>query len=182
MGVRARILYEDSATQMPSPLHRLVCAWVDDRCGVPGQAQRFVEGMPRDGVSKLLASCQDDRFFAGGASVFALMDADKISRELRMPGTASSADVEKALAARCGRARPVLLDRNLETLIEAVADCTVIAPDQLEAARRKKINDRDLVILGAVRATPAVRRCVLGKVPSLDPLIAALCAIVCPPP
>lgn len=175
---RARILYEDSDI---APFHRLICACVDDACGTPWTAANVVEGVSRRGVNKVLESCADERFFADGATVFALLDADDIRRALALPGNAAPATVDAALTAKCKAARGFLLDRNLETVIAAIGDCASISSATLERALAKTMVDRDGVLGKATHASPAVRRCVLDKVPSLEKLVTALCAIVCPP-
>lgn len=179
MAWRARVLYEDAATSTEFPLHRLVCALVDDRCGVPGRAAREIEGLPRNGVSKLLGSCGDDRLFAGGAVIFALIDEDKIARELGLSGRPTTTERDRALAERCGRTRPILLIRNLETVIEAVATCGAVDRDLLVRARNKSPVARDRVLMLAAHKRN-VRTCVLAAVPSLGQLIDALCSVICP--
>lgn len=175
---RARILYEDSDA---APFHRLICACVDDSCGTPWNTAHVVEGVSRRGVNNVLESCADGRFFADGARVFALVDADDIRRALGLPGNAAATTVEVALAAKCKAARALLLDRNLESVIAAVGDCASVPPATLERALAKKMGDRDAVLGKATHASAAVRRCVLDAVPSLGRLVAEICAVVCPP-
>jgi hypothetical protein len=183
------ILYEDQ--QVPRKefgLHKLVKACVFDR--VNG-ARHQVEGLlwdarPMKGAASVLRGCHDD--FEGiarwGQPVFAVFDEDRIREALGLRRRATEREVLAAIQASCPKPellRIVLLKRNLESVIEAAAECDPsLDRAQVERALRyKKPIDRDLVLASVSREIfrPA-RDCVLEKVPSLAQLVEALCRVI----
>ncbi|MEZ4364050.1 MAG: hypothetical protein R3B48_28010 [Kofleriaceae bacterium] len=137
---------------------------VDVQLGMPFAAKKFIDGVPRNGVNKLLRDCHervDDAFSPLPPHArFALVDGDKLHEELGLPGTSSLDERRAALQ----RAYPGVRmftpdaanagDSNTEALLQDVASCFRIQADDhnLQIALRKKrgaLNARDSVFARA---------------------------------
>lgn len=194
------VLYEDQrGPRQGFGLHALVKACVFD--AVNGERHR-VEGMlsdhrPLKGVQALLKACREDidLIAADGRSVVAVFDDDAIREQLKLPHTATDAQVEREILKGCrapAQLLVVLLKRNMESVIVAAAACDpgLDAKRIDRAVKHKELLERDAILieLSRERARP-VRDCMLGKMHSLQALIALLSrtlltgsAVEAPPP
>ena len=176
------VLYEDKrGPRQGFGLHMLVKACVFD--AMNGERHR-VEGMlsdhrPLKGVQALLKACREDidLIAADGRSVVAVIDDDAIREQLKLPRSATDAQVEREIRKGCkapDRLLIVLLKKNMESVIEAAAACDPgIDAERIDRAiRHKELLERDAILteLSRERARP-LRDCVLGKVPSLRVLV-----------
>ena len=177
------ILYEDSVAngnvKNYGP-HVFVQQCVGDRLGKKRWELKTLEAMPKNGVSNVRVECRriPPKIARDGRLVVAVYDADKIRREVELPITACKVEVKKVLKNECSwqdRLCIVLLDRNIETVVEAVRACEpTLVPDEIweQAIKRKNLNERDIILTHA--ASPpkeALREQVLVKVPSLAYLV-----------
>jgi hypothetical protein len=173
------VLYEDSSNKGDvknfGP-HRFVQACLRDRlAGESAHAvAALVEDRPMKGSSRVLA---DIRAIVEGADVFVVLDDDRIRGALDVPRDMSAAEVTSVVRARFAsdRTQVVLLERNIESLLEALRRCGAeVGADALAGAVRKQLNERDKVFQAAAWGPPAVRDCVQRDVPSFGRLIAGL--------
>jgi len=178
------ILYEDSAANGGvhnyGP-HVLVQQCVGDRLGKSHwELKDSLAAMPKNGVSNVRVECRRiaSRIARGGGLVVAVYDADKIRREIVRPATACKVEVKEVLKKECSwpdQLCIVLLERNIETVVEAVRTCEpTLVPEDIwvQAIKRKNLNARDIVLTHA--ASPpkrALRDQVLAIVPSLGYLV-----------
>jgi len=191
------ILYEDSAADgqvKEYGPHLLVRQCVADRLGKSSWELKTLEGIPRNGASNIVKDCRKipPQFGRDGRLVAAVYDFDKIRHEVNKihhdvklaPGACRS-QIKAALGSGCAWREQlviVLLDRNLETVLEAVCACapTMISAELRRLAiERKQRNERDLVLKKIISPNDrAIREAVLERVPSLgylvDKLVAAL--------
>lgn len=194
------VLYEDQrGSRQGFGLHALVKACVFD--AINGERHR-VEGMlsdhrPLKGVQALLKACREeiDLIAADGRRVVAVFDDDAIREQLKLPHTAADALVEREIRKGCRtpeRLLIVLLKRNMESVIVAAAACDpgLDAKRIDRAVKHKELLERDAILteLSRERARP-LRDCVLGRMPSLQLLVALLSrtlltgdAVETPPP
>jgi hypothetical protein len=176
------ILYEDSAADGDvrnyGP-HRLVVQCVADRLGVQAWELRTLTPVPKRSASKLRNECKriPARFGRDGSWIIAVYDSDRIRPGLGLDSSCCKALVRERLRDECAWGEHlgvVLLERNVESLIEAVQRCspTLVDEGTWKAALAKKLNARDIV-LGKAAKPPQVqiRACVLREVPSLAYLI-----------
>ncbi len=179
------VLYEDQrGPRQGFGLHALVKACVFD--AINGERHR-VEGMlsdhrPLKGVQALLKACREeiDLIAADGRRVVAVFDDDAIREQLKLPHTAADALVEREIRKGCRapeRLLIVLLKRNMESVIVAAAACDpgLDAKRIDRAVKHKELLERDAILteLSRERARP-LRDCVLGRMPSLQLLVALL--------
>lgn len=182
MTVALTILYEDARGQAKGfGLHTLVKACVHD--AINGDRHR-VEGTlsdarPLKGVQNVLRACREDidLIAADGRTVVAVIDNDAIRQHLKLPRTASDAQVEQEIkkgSRAPDRLHIALLKQNTESVLEAAAACDPsIEPDRIErAVKHKELLERDAILteLSRERARPT-RDCVLDKMPSLRALV-----------
>jgi hypothetical protein len=105
-------------------------------------------------------------------------DADKVRELIKLPFNACKTQVRGKLLEECpwgDRLRVVFLERNLETVLDALRGCdrSISSEEQwAKAIDRKDLGARD-IILKAAAAPPAraLRECVLREVPSLAYLV-----------
>ncbi|WP_224371946.1 hypothetical protein [Hyalangium versicolor] len=168
------LLYEDQGgIRKEFGLHNLVIAMVNDLLGNDFsrlKREALKDGRPLKGNAKLLQEIKDprqlDRLMGHGRPVIAVFDADKPplpSDELKKLGTE--------------RLHICLLESNMETVIQASADCEpTLAQDLITSAlRHKDLNSRDRILNRLAFAPHSqARDCVRGKVPSLS----SLCELV----
>jgi hypothetical protein len=174
------ILYEDQRGPTKEfGLHKLIEACVFDI--VDGQRHllvRALAGRQSKGDAKLLRVCREDvgDISPKGHPVVALFDNDRVRRLLAMPREAQGATViEKIKAGCCAPAQlsVFLLEQNMESVVEAAGQCDPsISRAILGEALRKNLAARDVVLREACKGDKqGVRDCILGRVPSLRPLI-----------
>lgn len=187
------ILYEDSAADgalKDYGPHLLVRQCVGDLLGKSPWELKQLEGLPKNGASKIRNECRrfPPQIGRDGRVVVAVYDADKIHRETRLPAAACKGQIKEALRVGCSwqeRLVVVLLERNIESVVEAVRACApAIVADEVwgQAVDRKNLNARDVVLRRA--ASPperALRECVLQRVPSLAYLVHKLVVALSPP-
>ncbi len=183
----ATVLYED--TMRPGaggsyPLHDLVMRMVeDDVNGQTWELQRAVAKNPRKGIGNILNDVRRTELLAGGGTLFLLVDMDRIAEHLKLPkGSTEGAlvDVLKRRSDAPDRLCPFFLHPNLEGLLRAVQTCDpTLLPDEMGAALRKALNDRDIVFNELRKAARlAVRRCVRTAQPGICGLARALAALI----
>jgi len=186
------ILYEDQrGPRQGFGLHALVKACVFD--AINGDRPRVEEALrdhrPLKGAGNLLRTCREeiDLIASDGRAVIAVFDADEIRPLLKLPQSASAARVEAAIKKDCrapDRLSVVLLEQNTESVIEAAADCDPgLDASRLEAALRKDLLERDALLLELSRErAQATRKCILGRMPSLQALVDLVCRTLRPAP
>jgi hypothetical protein len=171
----ARVIYEDSLGPSGRFLfHEFICACVDDALALHYVARQHIVGIPKRGANKALDAASEGTLYANNARVFVVLDSDRIHRALNLDASTPRPEVMRALALKAPLAAFVLLEHNLESVVAAAIKCLggVDANLQAGALVAKSITDRDIV-LGKL-ATAQLRRCVLGEVQSLEPLVTAL--------
>jgi hypothetical protein len=178
--LRIVILYEDQrGPTRELGLHKLVEACVFDL--VDGQRHllaRALDGRQSNGDAKLLRVCRQDvgDISPKGHPVVALFDNDRVRRLLGLSHQAERATVIAKIKEDCcapAQLTVFLLEEKMESVVEAAGQCDPsTARHFLAEALRKNLAARDIVLKEACRGDKqAVRACILGKVPSLRPLI-----------
>jgi hypothetical protein len=172
---RYRVFYEDKAAAEIKGFgaHLLLCACVADRMGSKTlwDVQRVLDGQPKKGDSKLLAACRLHAAREVDEVVFAVFDTDQLHNCLKIPWCAID-ELRIALEAKVGspKVRPFLLERNLETLVEASARC-LEPPSKIP---QKRHNERDMVLRKAATASRSVRDCITQTIPTFTALVDAV--------
>lgn len=184
------VLYEDQRGPTKGfGLHELVKACVRD--ALPEHPRGRIDAAlddcrPLKGSAKLLEACRRDIDLIAndGRSVVAVFDYDRIHQLLQLPKNASDKQVVQAIlegGKRAHRPSIVLLKRNMESVLQAAAQCDKsIASDRVKrAVQHKDPLERD-AILGELSSdrSRSVRDCILDKVPSLQALIEVLCSLL----
>lgn len=178
--LRLVILYEDQRGPTKDfGLHKLIEACVFNL--VNGQRHllvRALEGRQSKGDSKLLRVCRDDigDISPKGHPVVALFDSDRVRQLLKLRREAEASVVIEKIKEGCrapAQLHVFLLEENMESVVEAAGGCNPsISRAMLAEALQKKPAARDVVLKEACRLEKqGVRDCILGKVPSLRPLI-----------
>lgn len=147
-----------------------------------------IDGNPRKGVDKLVATVRRDweRLRAGGKLVVAVADDDRVRRHLQLAPKAGVDAVRQAmvdgLQGHEAGFRLVLLDRNTETLLEAIASRDPALRKLAPSLVGKSHVDRDRLLAKATYdRTPEFRARVLQAMPSAGELVDVLTAVVSPP-
>ncbi|PRP95066.1 hypothetical protein [Enhygromyxa salina] len=169
------IFYEDDRGPVKEfGLHELIVACVADEWRQDWWALRDrFDAIPLKGAAKLLRACEHDVPVMPDALCFAVFDADKLHRLLFPSGRPSSDELLAELRRRCSDPRLVmfLLDKNTETVVDAVADCL----GEPRPAKRKLYRDRFLN--RAARGLRQHRECVRAAVPTLDACVREIAAL-----
>ena len=180
------ILYEDQrGPRQGFALHALVKACVFD--AINGE-RRWIEEealkdyRPLKGDGNLLRTCREeiDLIAADGRSVVAVFDDDHVRQLLKLPQNATPNRVEEEIKKWCvapDRLFVILLERNIESVVEAASACDpTLDRDRVARALRKDLLERDAIFmeLSRERARPT-RECILSKLPSLKRLVAVVC-------
>ncbi|MFT3768721.1 MAG: hypothetical protein QM820_25020 [Minicystis sp.] len=187
------ILYEDARGQTKGfGLHTLVKACVFD--AMNGDRHRveaaLADARPLKGVQNVLRACREDidLIAADGRTVVAVIDNDAIRHHLRLPRTATDAEVDQAIKKGCrapDRLHVILIKQNTESVLEAAAACdpTLEAKRVERAIAHKDLLERDAILteISRERSRPT-RDCVLGRMPSLGALVEVLCKMLRPKP
>ncbi len=176
---KAVVLYEDQRLGKRFGPHDLLCGLVADELGKP---QHTVAGSikewPLKGNGTLLKALRDPsrwRSIAKSpAPILAIVDSDKIRNHV---GTKRSSDreVEKLIRDTClepERLTVILLVRNLESVVDAIARCDsskVLGADMVVRAGGKDRHARDELLgrLGTAAELRSIRNCVKAKVGAL---------------
>lgn len=170
------IFYEDDWGSVKEfGLHELLVACVADQLGQDWWSLRGrFDAIPKKGDSKLLAACENDVPDMPDRTIIAVFDADKLHKLLFGSGRPSNDEIHAALRRRCTdeRLHVFLLDRNTETVVDAVADCL-----KVERPRKNPLL-RDQLLLRAARSpTTEVRDCVRRAVPSFEQCVCAIASL-----
>lgn len=189
--LRPIFLYEDSGSRNDFGLHALVCACAGDHLANPRtyELTKKTESRPLRGDGNLRNACKDlDRTARRGQPVVAIFDADRVHRLLKLAPGAPLSDVIDAIKSESGsppNLEVFVLERNLESVLDAIAQChSSVNVGQLAEARRKRGNERDQ-ILNAIANNPAlraVRDCIQERVPSLAAIVLAAARYLGPAP
>ncbi|HYO67524.1 MAG TPA: hypothetical protein VEU33_15720 [Archangium sp.] len=175
------ILYEDQGgPRKEFGLHNLVVAMVNDLLANDFwrlRSEALKDGRPSKGNTKLLQKLKQrkelERMMGGGRHVIAVFDAD------RPPFTEQEF---KEYREANELLHVVLLDRNMETVILAVAECEPSLASELvrSATQQKDHSARDSILNRIAYETHrhAIRDCVKSKVPSLSQLCELVAALV----
>lgn len=166
---RVIVFYEDRRGEEGDfPFHDLVKSLVfaivdNDRVEFE---RALADCRPLKGKEKLLRACQEWQSIAArGEAVAAVFDNDRVRELLSLPTDAADAEVITAIkSGSSSKLHVALLDRNLESVIDAVLQCWPDAP-----AKPKKKPDRlfrDVVLKQAAQRVE-LHQCILEKVPSL---------------
>ncbi len=176
MNPRGTILYENSRNTRSKDfgLHQFVCACVAHRVDVPRWllAREGIIGVPRRGASNLLVALRKDleSLRSGGRFVVAVFDSDAIHREVGLPANACRTRVLQGLARSIPPvgAEIILLSRNTETLLKAIADNDGDLPPVIRARAldRKGHDARDRTFHRAATWPRVQQDAVLRAVPS----------------
>lgn len=177
--VTVTVLYEDqdNATgAKPFGLHELVTALVaDELCQSLRDVKPRLRCLPLKGNARVFEGLREADTIGRGRWVLALLDADRIRSQPEV-GLAQN-EPEPQVVARVldvtGTAKlrgVTLLVHNMETVVRAAASCyPALDNGTVQRALRKKLNERDMVLNRvAYEAPPAVRQCMMERVPSLQ--------------
>ncbi|MFV8754278.1 hypothetical protein ACNOYE_27350 [Nannocystaceae bacterium ST9] len=162
------------------PLHDLVMRMVeDDINGETWRLRPLVDKNARKGINNVIKDVGRTDLIAGAGELYLLVDRDRVAEHLGLVPTAPDDDVVTKLAQRSDaphKLHTYFLRPNLEGLLRDIGRCDPsILPANLEAALRKKLNDRDLVLNEVKKAARAdVRNCMRQAQPGLDALVKAI--------
>lgn len=176
---KAIVLYEDQRLGKRFGPHELLCGLVADEIGRP---QHSVAGSVREwplkGNGTLLKALRDPsrwRSIAKGpAPILAIVDSDSIRNHIGTKKT-SNREVEELIQATClepKRLTVILLERNLESVMEAIAECDTernLDTDSVARASGKDRHARDEVLLklGTRAEHRHIRDCVKARITAL---------------
>lgn len=184
------VLYEDSRSGSGSfGPHDLLAALVADQTGKSvWEVKQSARERPLRGIDKLLKALSDpgrlSNLVPGGVPILAVVDGDRIREHMGLKRNAPARQVEQELKESCNepdRITVVLLERNVESLVEAARDCDEnFMPDRIADALMKDINARDLVLQAVAfdAGRRDLRDCIRKRVPSLERAIATIAEAV----
>lgn len=182
---RILILYEDSrAAKGPFGPHEFLLGCVADESGRSVyEVRALAKASPVRGAGNLLKALKhidDLNRSVAGAHVLAIADSDRIRKHFSAAGPETT-NLEIAERIRADSSAPdrltvVLLERNLETVIEAIRGCDAegsLDHALIQDALDKDLNARDRLLarVGRDPGRQQVRACVRQRVPSLEPAI-----------
>lgn len=181
MSPRIQILYEDELSPA-SPKnfgpHVLVLACLGDRLERPPASFTHIAAHACKGIGQLLRRCEEPNLLDSYARVLALCDDDEVRPHLKLPAKACKLQVVTAVRSRSkhsARLQPVLLIKNLETILDAIT--TLLGDDPLP--RKPRPIERERILHRFVhRSTPDQRLELTRRVPSLAYLIEKLASAV----
>jgi hypothetical protein len=153
---------------------------VADRLGIaPRELEASVEGIPKNGNSKVLKACTSDvgRLSRKYRHIVAVLDGDKLDRALRLRPSYCKSEARAAF--RTVAPHPcldlVVLDRNIETLLETLGRLDPVLAPQVNEALDKDRNARDIVFRRAARGSnPTLRAALCQEVKSFARLVAKI--------
>lgn len=181
MSTRIQILYEDQlSTGNPRNFgpHVLVLVCLGDRLARAPTSFTHVTPYACKGINRLLQRCEDRTLLDAYARVVALCDDDKVRSHVKLPAGACKLQVVTAVRSRCNgshRLQPVLLARNLETVVDVVSELLGRAP---HLPKLRPVERDPLLLRFAHGSTPEQRRELLRRVDSLGYLIEKLARCV----
>lgn len=176
---KAIVLYEDQRLGRNFGPHELLCGLVADELNEPQHTvAASIKGWPLKGNGTLLKALRDPDRWRGIAKgpepILAIVDSDKIRDHI---GTkrSSNQEVEKLIRARClepERLTVILLERNLESVVSAIAECDTeraLGAETLARAGGKDRHARDELLCQLAKRTERrfIRDCVKAKVTAL---------------
>lgn len=171
----AIVLYEDSLRKHEFEPHRFVCTCVLDRTGQNlGHLTIALQSRPMNGVDAVIQAVRRGNEIATrGESLIALVDEDRVRRHLKLSAKKSGEEVEQHLGELCPqevRFRAFVLERNLESLLRAVAECFK-AHESIRASATAALNkdrfERDKAFKSAAKSVfSRERQCVTERLPS----------------
>ena len=165
-------------------MHDLVMRMVEGEInGQTWELARAVAKNPRNGIGNLIRDVQRTALLAGDGTLFLLADVDRIAEHLKVAKGTSEAALVVELRQRSDapdRLCPFFLRPNLEGVLRAIQSCEPnLSPDNVAAALRKALNERDIVFNALKKATHReVRGCVRRAQPGLDGLVLALAGLI----
>lgn len=183
------VLYEDSRPAQGNfgPHDFFLACVADDRGSSLYALKRQALANPLNGVDKLLQTLQDldsvNRLGPGGCPILAIVDADKVREHLDSPANTTAEAIASQIRNDSSdplRVTVVLLERNLESVVEAMRDCKEPALTLIAGALRKNLNDRDHLFesVGRDPGRRGIRDCVRKKVPSVEQVVKALASAI----
>ena len=195
MTRRLTILYEDKAegpVKNYGPHSLLIQAVCDSLGKNAWELKDKITPIPLNGSGNVRKECKREsgRFLGGDGLVFAVYDSDRIGQLVGLGQAACKQQLKAALRGECAwreKLEVVFLERNIETLLEAVCECDPSIPEGLrkEATTGKpRPLERDAILNRAASANPAareVRDSVRRRVPSFDYLVRKVAAAWMPP-
>lgn len=180
---RIHILYEDRLTRGTKPTqyapHELLVSCVSDSLAMLTREQirdRLV-AVPKGGDSKLLAACVKDigRLGSQGQPVAALFDDDKVRELLKLPKPTAKRDVARAIAELSSSPKQLvvwILDKNLESVVDAAATCLG------KPSPPKTHEARDKLLHAVAWGLPSPRHTLRASVPSFDCFVAGVARLM----
>lgn len=178
------VLYEDSrgAKGTFGP-HDFFLGCVADLTGLDIHALKpRVCACPVNGVSKLLDHLRDldelSHLAPHGAPILAILDEDRVRAHAPLAGMSSAAAASKLVAGSSDPARlkVVLLERNLESVVNAFDQCGEWEKQLIAKALEKRLNERDTLFsrVGHDAARRNIRDCVRHNMPSVEQIVQAI--------
>lgn len=189
MMALATVLYEDKMSPSANgdyPLHDLVMRMVeDDINGNTWRLRALVDKNPRKGIDNVIKDVARTQLIAGAGQLYLLVDSDRVAEHLGLRPSAPDDDVVEKLRERSDaphKLHTYFLRPNLEGLLHDIRRCDPsILPANMEAALRKKMNDRDLVLNEIRKASRTdVRNFVRQAQSGLDGLVKAMASAIPP--
>ena len=177
---RVMVVYEDSrGPQKNFGLHTLVLSMVSDSNGTAIEKLKGeVQENPMKGNGQVKETLEKN--FQGGplddfCMVVAVFDEDRIRELYKLSSNASVDEIKDRIIHEAGNPRSlkvILLQRNMETVLEAARDCDPALPkERLEKALKKDLNARDAILNRiAWGMSKAIRDCIKARVPALEEL------------
>ena len=155
---RLRILYEDQIGAVPRfPLHRLVIAAANDLCAIERwRLEQRVIAIPKKGRDRVLEELsRAQTHLNDGACLLAWLDDDRVRDAFPNASQLTHAATIELVKARAGTHSPgrieaFLLDKNLESLLQALRSELVDAFDATfmdKAITKKRLDSRDQCLL-----------------------------------
>lgn len=143
-----------------------------------------VSACPVNGVSKLLGHLRDldelSPFAPQGAPILAILDEDRVREHAPLTGMSAAAAADKLVAESSSPARlkVVLLERNLESVVQAFDRCGEWEKHLIAQALKKRLNERDRLFgkVGHDAARRAIRDCVRQAMPCVEKIVEIISA------
>lgn len=182
------VLYEDSrgAKGKFGP-HEFFLRCVEDSTGTSFYVLRNkVRDCPVNGVSKLLAHLRDldelNYLAPRGTRILAILDEDRVREHAPLAGMSATDAAAKLVAESSAPSRlsVILLERNLESIVEALDKCGEREKQLIAGAMKKRLNDRDSLFgkVGHDAARKGIRDCVRHRMPCVEKIVELMGAAV----
>jgi hypothetical protein len=184
---RILVLYEDSRSPTGDfGPHEFFLGCVADHTGESVWSLKSnVRAVPVRGVGNLLRHLrkidQLDALIPGGGPVLAVIDQDRVRDHYKAGTGKATTEVEQQITQECSapvRLTVVLLERNLESVVEAMRDCGEREHDLLQDALRKNLNERDKLFkrVGLDATRRGIRDCVRARLPGVERIVQRIAA------